>query len=656
VPPDGQALIERVSTHSRLPTLPTVASRILELTRDESAPLDQIAECVELDQALAAKILRTINSSFYGLSSPCRNIGRAISYLGMNSVRSLVLSFSLIDCFKDQEDIGGLDLIAHWRRAMYGAVAARLAATRLRECDPDEAFLAALLRDIGSLAMAISLGSEYEPVVEASEGVHHKLAEAERETLGVDHATLGAALAGRWRLPEELVEAIACHHDSGEDADEALARSVLIGSAAADALSEHGEERAPGLFRLSDLGERWLRMDAAGVEQFLEELKPNTLSLLRLFELDTGDPPDIRSILEEAEEQKLTIQMQQEREARELRERAERLSRERFIDGLTGVKNRAAFDRDLNDCFDAAKRGDGEMAVAFLDADHFKSVNDTHGHQAGDLVLMELARRLRETLGESGEPYRYGGEEFAVLMPETSASEAADLSERLREAVAQSPFDLDETADIDDLAITVSIGVAVYDAKTRALFTAPSLVVKAADDAVYRAKKAGRNRTILHEPQADSADENANDAPADHAEEPPLRVLLVDDDPMHQKLFSTALENTGRADVKMAASVPEAVKLLHFGDGDGPLRPDLVITDLRMPDHSGEKLVRFIRTTGSLVTTPVIVLSGSEQDEDVRRCLAAGANAFLPKDALSSNPFDGAARLLEFWSLVARAA
>jgi len=180
-------LIDRVAASSRLPTLPTVATRILELTRDDSAPLSKIAEAVELDQALSAKILRTINSSFYGLSSPCRSIGRAINYLGMNSVRSLVLSFSLIDCFKDSGAEGGFELIEHWRRAMYGGAAARLAASRLRDCDPDEAFLAALLRDVGSLAMAISLEEEYERIVEGAAGAHHELCEAEREEIGRAH-------------------------------------------------------------------------------------------------------------------------------------------------------------------------------------------------------------------------------------------------------------------------------------------------------------------------------------------------------------------------------------------------------------------------------------------------------------------------------------
>ncbi len=651
-------LIDRVAASSRLPTLPTVATRILELTRDDSAPLSKIAEAVELDQALSAKILRTINSSFYGLSSPCRSIGRAINYLGMNSVRSLVLSFSLIDCFKDSGAEGGFELIEHWRRAMYGGVAARLAASRLRDCDPDEAFLAALLRDVGSLAMAISLEGEYERIVDRAAGAHHQLGEAEREALGEDHAAIGAELATRWRIPPELVEAILRHHHRDETSGDTLLRSVLIGSAAADALSPHETERAHGLTTLSRLGREWLRMDASGVEHFLEELKPNTLSLARLFELDMGEPPDVTAILAEAEEQKLFIQLQQDREAQELRESHDQLTRERFIDGLTSVKNRAGFDQHLHDLFDATRQAGGDMAVGFLDADHFKSVNDTHGHQAGDVILIELARRLRKTLGESGEVFRYGGEEFAILMPETSASEGADIAERLREAIAASPFDLDGTADVDELSVTVSIGVAVYDNATRAAFTEPSLVVKAADDAVYRAKKAGRNRTVLHDPGEPTAGENTEKPSRKAAAGEALRILLVDDDPMHQKLFSTALEKTGRAEVTLAASVSEAVRLLHFGERpeEGPIRPDLVITDLKMPEHSGEKLVRFMRATASLLTTPVLVLSGSEQDGDVRKCLAAGANAFVPKSALSRDPFEAAGKLLDFWSLVAHAA
>ena len=148
-PVEGEAVIARVTECRRLPSLPAVAAELLELTRDDTATPKDIARCVELDQALAAKILKTINSSFYGLATPCPTIVRAVNYLGMNTVRSLVLSFSLVDSFDEAGRESGFDMASHWRRAVYGAVAARLSAPRFQGCDADEAFIGAMLRDAG---------------------------------------------------------------------------------------------------------------------------------------------------------------------------------------------------------------------------------------------------------------------------------------------------------------------------------------------------------------------------------------------------------------------------------------------------------------------------------------------------------------------------
>jgi len=651
--PETQETLRRITACAQLPTLPTVAMRILELTRDASASLSSIAECVELDQALAAKILRTINSSFYGLSSPCPNIARAINYLGMNTVRSLVLSFSLVETFRNPDGAEGFDLRAHWRRAVYGAVAARLLASRLVGCDPDEAFLAALLRDIGSLAASIALGDGYARVVSGA-GAHADLARAEREELGVDHAAIGAELARSWRLPKELADAVRLHHArSGESASN-LTRAAIMASLAADALSERSEERGPAIGGLSTLAHRWLRMSGGEVETLLEELKPKTLSLARLFDLDTGAPPNVGTILAEAEEQKFLIQVEQEREATRLRESHARLEIERFTDGLTGAMNRAAFDRDLDAAFDAARAGATPLAVAFVDADKFKAVNDTHGHQAGDAVLVELAARMKQAIADRGTVYRYGGEEFAVLLPGATAEDATDAAERLRAVIAATPVDVRDAAEIDVLPVTVSVGVAIQDERTGAEFAEPAQLLRAADEAVYRAKQSGRNRTVLHEPGSAAEPPPPREPGIDAA----LRVLIVDDDALHQKLLATALERTGRASVRAVESVAQAVKLLHFGERveGGPFRPDLIITDFRMPEHSGEKLVRFVRATPSLALIPVLVLSGSEHNDDVRRCLAAGASAYVPKSALSRDPFSAAAKLLDFWELVTRAA
>jgi len=689
----GEAVIERVVACRSLPTLPSVAAELLELTRDDSATAEDIAKCVEVDQALAVKILKTINSSFYGLATPCPTIARAIGSLGMNSVRSLALSFSLVEAFDGCGREDGFDMAAHWRRAVYGAVAARLAAPAIDWCDPDEAFIGAMLRDIGSLAAAIALGDEYDLVLRETEGTHTLLAPTERERLGVDHAQIGAALAETWRIPPALVRAIELHHAepstfSPSSADDSTARCVAFASLAAAACSENEEDARIGAPAFRGLCGDWLGLDLDGIAAFLDELRSKALEATRLFEVETGPAINPSTIMDGAEERRLELQLSQDRESRELEAKNVELERAQRVDGLTGAGNRVALEKAVAEAFSAAKESGEPLAVIFADADRFKALNDEHGHQAGDEALIELSRRLRAVMPGGPEEtkgvYRYGGEEFVVIAPGLSVDDAADLGERLRRAVAESPFNL--PGDDEPVQVTVSVGVAVLDEATGGAFVSPRDLMNAADKAAYTAKAAGRNVTRLYnhhatlgpqehagadepepesEPAAPTATEDAPVATVEETGEPErsgaetrgtaLRVLVVDDDPMLQKLLSVALEKSG-AEVRSVDSVTAAVRLLHFGDKGVRFVPHLIITDLMMPGHSGTKLLRFIRATEGLSTAPVLVLSGSEDEADIRSCLDAGASAYITKAAMSSDPFESARKLVEFWSFAVRAA
>jgi diguanylate cyclase (GGDEF)-like protein len=123
-----------------------------------------------------------------------------------------------------------------------------------------------------------------------------------------------------------------------------------------------------------------------------------------------------------------------------------------------------------------------------LDIDHFKRVNDTHGHHVGDQVIQAVAARLAGCNRTTDVLGRYGGEEFALILPNTSSEGAAVLTERLRAAIADRPID----TDAGPLTVTVSIGVAQYTAE----HTDVETLLSAADTALYQAKRAGRNRVV----------------------------------------------------------------------------------------------------------------------------------------------------------------
>jgi diguanylate cyclase (GGDEF)-like protein len=159
-----------------------------------------------------------------------------------------------------------------------------------------------------------------------------------------------------------------------------------------------------------------------------------------------------------------------------------------YRDELTELPNRRGASRQVDVLLSRARRHGHQLALLIIDADRFKAVNDRHGHAVGDVVLRELAARLRERVRREDVVGRWGGEEFVVALPETTPDGAAAVAESLREAVARMPIEAGDGLRLD---VTVSIGVAAW--------TGQELedLVDRADRALYAAKAAGRDRVVL---------------------------------------------------------------------------------------------------------------------------------------------------------------
>ncbi|WP_395831395.1 PleD family two-component system response regulator [Elstera sp.] len=164
-------------------------------------------------------------------------------------------------------------------------------------------------------------------------------------------------------------------------------------------------------------------------------------------------------------------------------------------DALTGVYNRRYLDVHLDQMVRNANDVRKPLSVAFCDIDHFKRLNDTYGHAAGDEVLIEFANRMRRSLRHFDMIARIGGEEFVVVMPDTNIDVAIKVSERLRTRMQDDPFTVTAAG---ELPVTISIGVAVSDM----VETSGSELLRRADEAMYRAKQAGRNRVEASMPVA----------------------------------------------------------------------------------------------------------------------------------------------------------
>lgn len=223
-------------------------------------------------------------------------------------------------------------------------------------------------------------------------------------------------------------------------------------------------------------------VDIDGLKQVLEGRLEGLLATM-----------DQHRVQREAREQEIAGRLQglgervtsMEREALDYREKLEQQRNKALLDPLTGLPNRAAWSERLVIEHVRSQQVNTGLLLAILDLDHFKSINDTYGHQAGDKVLKIIANVLRKGLRGDDFIARFGGEEFALLMPGSDLAGGTRLLERLRAAVEQCPFHFKG----ERVTITMSAGVAVFKPGENA-----SQVLKRADQALYRAKEAGRNQ------------------------------------------------------------------------------------------------------------------------------------------------------------------
>jgi diguanylate cyclase (GGDEF)-like protein len=171
------------------------------------------------------------------------------------------------------------------------------------------------------------------------------------------------------------------------------------------------------------------------------------------------------------------------------------LEQQNITDALTGLYNRRYLDKRISAEYASARRYGHPLSVLMLDIDHFKRLNDTHGHQAGDLALQFISRLILDGIRESDIAARFGGEEFVIIAPNTRLPAAGDLAERVRRRIESHELKLARAGqDRQTLHITVSIGVVELTPD----MASGEQLIECADLALYQAKQAGRNRTIQH--------------------------------------------------------------------------------------------------------------------------------------------------------------
>lgn len=475
----NQKLVDRLRDCPNLPSLPSIAIQVIELAQRPDVVIGEIAQLISCDPALSGRILRTVNSSFYARSQQIGTVSHAVTILGLQSVKTLVLGFSLVSNLSAKKG-KGFKHLTYWKRCVYAATAARVLSKRLGVAQHEELFIATLLSDIGMLVLDRVLGEEY-GVLCAQHAGHSALVAAEINKYGMTHAEVGGMMAESWKLPAVLHVPIRRHHDPENVADPAirkLTELVNIAGRCADVFIDFNA--APAIAEVRETLLARHRLGGVDCDLMLAEIGKKTREVAALFEVNVASPENFETILKRANEAlvDLTLRTQQQ---------AGMVERKANTDFLTGLANRGAFDVSFQERFAAARAGGTPLSLLMLDVDKFKEINDRHGHPAGDAVLKALGKLLQSSAKVGELAARYGGEEMAMVLPVTRQAAAA-TAEAIRTAVAARPINCGNNVSIP---ISVSIGVATIEPGTP--FKDSAHLLKAADLALYAAKGAGRN-------------------------------------------------------------------------------------------------------------------------------------------------------------------
>ncbi len=642
---------------SELASLPNVAVTVIQKTLKQDCDFNQIADIIETDPALTKKVLRVANSPFYGRPTKISTIKNAIVVLGLNTLKSIVLTISVMDSFKRRKATNGLDRDRFWSHSLACAITARLLCEKVGKTDPDEAFMAGILHDVGVLIYDQYLPSCYSEALNRAVTTGERLQNVERELFGLTHGEMGRKIMEKWQLPDTLARAVEMHHDDFSKGSFGGGAFVMGGLLqVADCLCEQRgycyieqptdiplellqslglefqdlapiKQRLPRevahlsanlSIKITDLANNESPPEEetllARMEQANAELGRITLELNKALaeitfihqisqEITTapsypamferagqrmrlafnctltacylqGRPPElfisspqtpgediVRFVIHacreaaqkngsnidigsprircfigtagSAAELKLPVNHQPEWIWEPLvvdtrfigvilaldlgktdlqnsvgrtfntvathlamgvqKSRLDQVTRWLSItDDLTRLPNHRHLRKRFSEEMARAQRYNKDLSVMLLDIDHFKKINDTHGHQRGDQVLRELSARIRSLVRQIDIAGRYGGEEFMVITPETGAEGAFTLAERIRDVIGCRPFG-------ENPAVPVTISAGVASLAPGGSYSQEEMI-KHADQALYHAKRIGRNRVCAWQP------------------------------------------------------------------------------------------------------------------------------------------------------------
>jgi len=228
-----------------IPTLPSVASKVMQILENPRSSAADVERVIMYDQAMATRVLKLVNSAYYGFPRRISTVSQAVVILGFVTVKNLILSISVADFFVMLGKTRIFNRAELWRHSVGTAVAARILARKAHFPQLEEVFMAGLLHDIGKVILDHYFPQEFAQVIQLAQEKKISIYEAELEVIGISHAVVGQWIADHWNLPQLLVEVINYHHQPFENKDywattalvhvaDIIARQARIGSGGDD--------------------------------------------------------------------------------------------------------------------------------------------------------------------------------------------------------------------------------------------------------------------------------------------------------------------------------------------------------------------------------------------------------------------------------------
>ena len=502
----GENIYEWIESSKNLPILSGSIAKLMNLTQSDDFNISQISDVIKRDVGLSAAIMRITNSSAFGLLRKITSIDQAVVLLGFTAVRNIALAVGIVDLFSPS-DSPFLSKI--WQRSILSGIAARELCSLNGNINREDAFTNGLLYDIGLIAIYVFDKELANQLVERMESDGRLSLAEERELMGIDHVEVGGLLAEKWGLPDKIKLSILNHHKepihySLVSKDTGLSPIYYLSSLVGDIF--YLGKKSDNIKKFMDKSYMLMGISSDKSEEILHDIHPQLVEIASYFQINMGSEKKYKEIIRQANEEILNIAISNEvtkyhltqafKREKELSEELCKKNQELVLaaskDSLTGLYNRKFLDEILEKEWYRAKRNNSPLSMAMADIDDFKKINDTYGHKVGDIVLVNIAEAFVKNVRKNDYVARYGGEEFAFIFPETDINNAGKIAENLNRIVR----DLDTSfIGNDKVAMSVSCGVSTaYPAKENDSIDS---LMKRADDALYNAKKSGKNKVMI---------------------------------------------------------------------------------------------------------------------------------------------------------------